>query len=186
MKPMKKVGAILLVALLLLPILPGWATPAAAQGHWRGGGRHHGGGWGAGGFFLGLGVGTLLTAPFWYRPAYVYPYPYPAYAYPTYDYPAYAPAYAAPPYAAPAYSPPPAYMPPPGYTPPSSTTPTPQPLAPAPQGGAEAAPPPSETPQASVLNCQNVWVEGHYETRVMPNGQRVTSWFPAHTQQICQ
>jgi hypothetical protein len=170
---MKKLGVIVLMALLLLPLL---ATPAAA---WRGGWRH-GHGWGAGGFFLGLGVGTLLTAPFWYRPAYAYPaytpaYTYPAYSYPTYAYPAYTPTYAAP-----AYSPPPAYMPP------SFTTPTPEPLAPAPQGGAEAAPPASQPPQASTQGCETVWVEGHYETRVMANGQRVTSWVPAHTQQVCQ
>jgi hypothetical protein len=36
------------------------------------------------------------------------------------------------------------------------------------------------------MNCQTVWVEGHYQTRVMQDGQRVTAWVPAHTQQFCQ
>ncbi len=35
-------------------------------------------------FFFGLGVGALVTAPFWYAPAY----PYPMYAYPSYPPPA--------------------------------------------------------------------------------------------------
>ncbi len=190
---MKKVGIVLLIALLLAPTL---ATPAAA---WRGGGHFHGGHfrggccWGGGGFFLGLGIGTLLTAPFWYPPAYAYPaYTYPAYSYPVYSYPAYSyPAYSYPAYSTYTYS---TYAP--VYTPPTAgTTPTPEPVSPSYPGSAEAVPaPPSgappqgvpQPPQTSMQNCQNVWVEGHYETRVMPNGQRVTSWIPAYSQQVCQ
>jgi hypothetical protein len=165
---MKKVGAVLLIALALVPLLAGSATA-----DWRGarggrGGSWHGGhgGWSAGGFFLGLGVGTLLTAPWWYPPAYAYPAYPPAYTYPVYSYPA---------------SPYPVYTPPaytyayPTYGPPSATTPTPEPLSP---------PPP--VPPTSAQSCQTVTVEGHYETRVLANGQRVTAWIPAYTQQICQ
>ncbi len=177
---MKKVGVVLAVALLLIPVLAG---PADAW--WRGGGFHHGG-WGGGrfggGFAFGLGVGALLTAPFWccpssyaypaYGPAYAYPaYAYPAYSYPAYSYPPYGTAEA---YAYPTYAPPPAA--------PSATSPTPEPLSSAPSSGTEAKP----APQASTQNCQAVQVEGHYETRVLQNGQRVTAWIPAYSQQVCQ
>jgi hypothetical protein len=188
---MKKVGVVLVVALLLVPTL---AVPAgAAWRHGHGGHfphhgghfRHHRGG-GPGFFFFGLGLGALLTAPFWYRPVYAYPaytpvYSYPAYSYPVYSYPAYSyPGYSYPVYSAPAY-------------PPGSYAPAPQPASPPSGGGAEAAPAPppgsaqpQASPQASSQNCQTVWVEGHYETRVMANGQRVTAWVPAYSQQICQ
>ncbi len=104
---------------------------------------------------------------------------YPAYSYPAYSYPAYETS---------TYS---TYTP--IYTAPG-TTPTPQPLTAPPPGSAEAAPAPpggaqqgaAQPPQASTQNCQNVWVEGHYETRVMPNGQRLTAWIPAYAQQVCQ
>lgn len=170
---MKKIALVAFVVLLLVPLL---AVPAEADRwrHGRGGGWHHGGHRGHGGFWIGVGVGALVTAPWWYYPTYSYPvyYPYPVY----YGYPAYAPTYTT----APEYTPPPATM-----------TPTPQPLSPAPQGGTEGAPPQSggqaaPPPPQTSQNCQTVWVEGHYETRVMPNGQRVTVWVPAHSQQICQ
>jgi hypothetical protein len=35
-------------------------------------------------------------------------------------------------------------------------------------------------------SCQTVTVEGHSETRTLQNGQTVTAWVPAHTQQFCQ
>jgi len=183
---MKKVAVVLLIVGLMLPMLAG---PADAWRGGHGGFRHaggHRGGWGrggsfAGGLFVGLGVGALLTAPWWCcaAPAYAYPaYPaYPAYApYPVY-YPSYTPTYTAPEYT-PVYSTP--------------TYPTPQPVSPPPQGTPLPAPPgesqtpPAQPPQASAQNCQTVWVEGHYETRVMQNGQRYTSWIPAYTQQLCQ
>ena len=106
---MKKLLAIALMGLLLVPLM---VSPA-----WSGGGRHGGGGWHGGhggccwggwGFAAGVGLGALATAPLWYPPAYAYP-AYPAYAYPAYAYPAYAyPAYSYPAYSYPAY-PPPAY-----------------------------------------------------------------------------
>lgn len=176
---MKKIGVILLIALLLVPVL---AAPADAWRGGRGGFRHHGGGGGrfAGGLFLGLGVGALLTAPWWYAP--------PAYAYPVYSpypvyYPAYAPAYPPPAYGA-AYGAP-------AYTP---TYPTPEAVSSAPQGAMQPAPaPPSgsqppaaQPPQAAAQNCQMVWIEGHYETRVTADGQRFTSWIPSYQQQVCQ
>ncbi|MBI3455691.1 MAG: hypothetical protein HY002_07875, partial [Candidatus Rokubacteria bacterium] len=96
-------------------------------------------------------------------------YTYPAYTYPTYTYPT---------YTYPTY-------PSPGYTPPVSTPtyPTPQPTSPAPQSG---TPQSQGAPQVSSQNCETVWVEGHYETRVMANGQRVTAWVPAHSEQVCR
>ncbi|MGH2668710.1 MAG: hypothetical protein ACRDH5_06260, partial [bacterium] len=83
------------------------------------------------------------------------------------------------------------------YAPPTVLAPTPEPLAPPPVG-AELAPPPattpgsapppasSESPQSAIQTCETVWVEGHYETRVMPNGQRHTTWVPTHIQQRCR
>jgi len=165
---MKRVGIVLLVGLVLIPM---FALPAEAYRRHYGGqyGRHHGG------FFFGLGVGALLTAPFWYRPYYAYPVYTPVYTYPTYAYPAYAyPPYAYPTYTTPAYTPP--------ATAPSYTTPTPEPLSPPQSGGAEAMP----APQSSSQSCQTVLVEGHYETRVLQSGQRVTAWVPTHNQQVCQ
>ena len=71
---------------------------------------------GGGGFAFGVGVGTLLTAPFW-----AYPRVYAAPAYPVYPYPAYAPYPAYPVYqgypAYPAYSAYPAGVTPSGFTP---------------------------------------------------------------------
>ncbi|MGH7267070.1 MAG: hypothetical protein ACREMB_19795, partial [Candidatus Rokuibacteriota bacterium] len=59
-----------------------------------------------------------------------------------------------------------------------------------PQGGAQDVGPPPQGSQASgqsaPRNCETVTVEGHYETRVMPSGQRVTTWVPAEARQICQ
>ena len=78
------------------------STPAQAQ--WRRGWGH--GGWGpgpgavVGGALLGLGVGTLLAAPY-YRPPVVYA-PPPAY-YPPPPYAYAPPAYYATPYYAPGY-----------------------------------------------------------------------------------
>ena len=97
---MKRLLAVALVVLVLIPVLvlPGeaWAGGAAWHGGGHGGwhgGWHGGCCWAAGAFALGLGVGVLATAPLWY-PAYGYP----AYSYPVYSYPAYAaPAYQAPP-----------------------------------------------------------------------------------------
>ena len=76
---MKKLVAAIVVGFLLGPVL---ALPAQAGGGWHGGHRHGGCCWG--GFGVGVGVGVLATAPFWY-PRYAYP----AYAYPAYPYPAY-------------------------------------------------------------------------------------------------
>ena len=83
---MKKLVAAMLMGFVLVPVL---AVPAQAGGGWHGGHGQPGGGccWGA--FGVGVGVGVLATAPFWY-PRYAYPaYAYPAYPYPAYAYPAY-------------------------------------------------------------------------------------------------
>jgi hypothetical protein len=136
---------VLVIALVLVPAAPAFA-------YWRGG------------FWIGLGTGMLLTAPFWYGPPSVYYYPPYPYAYP-YPYASPYPAYAPPP-AAPAYAPPPA----------TPTTPTPSPLA-APPG----APGPSAQPR-----CETVTVEGHYETYVTAGGQASTVWVPAGPREICQ
>jgi hypothetical protein len=135
-------------------------------------------------------VGAVLTAPWWY-PSYAYPYP--VYSYPTYSYPTYAyPTYSYPTYTDPAY----AY---PAYAPGTSTNVDVAPVPPMPPAGTEGAPPPTggglqappsggATPgaQATNPNCQTFWVEGHYETRVMANGQRITAWVPARAEQLCQ
>jgi hypothetical protein len=55
---------------------------------------------------------------------------------------------------------------------------------PAPQSPSSTAPPPG--PQGSAQNCQTVWVEGHYQTRVMSDGRRFTAWIPARSEQFCQ
>jgi hypothetical protein len=178
---MKKLVAVVLVSVLLVPLM---ASPALA---WRGGGGWHGHGgccWGSG-FGVGVGVGVLATAPFWYPrygyPAYAYPaYPYPAYGYPAYSYPAYGyPAY--PVYPAPV--PPPPAAPPgdPGasYQPNQSTNMTLGTPVSNPPAGAASAP-------AAGQNCATVTVEGHNETRTLSNGQTVTAWIPTSTQQVCQ
>jgi hypothetical protein len=88
-----------------------------------------------------------------------------------YAYPAYAPAY-----------PPPSYAPPPP-PPRGALPPTPPPATGAPPGQAPAAPPGAS--QGSAKDCQTVTVEGHYETRVRPGGQRETLWVPTHAEQVC-
>jgi hypothetical protein len=56
------------------------------------------------------------------------------------------------------------------------------PAGPPPTGSTpEAAPSGSTTAQS----CQTVTVEGHYETRVLANGQRVTAWVPAYARELC-
>jgi hypothetical protein len=183
----KKLMAVVLVSLLLVPVLAGPAQAWGGRGGWHGGGH---GGWRGGccwgGFALGLGIGALATAPFWYPPAYAYP----AYAYPAYGYPAYGyPGYSYPAYSYQAYPAPPAYPPPaappadPGamtqpsqstgvtYGTPPSNPPSVQGSAPAPTGG---------------QNCYTVTVEGHNETRTLQSGQSVTAWVPTYTQQVCQ
>jgi hypothetical protein len=92
--------------------------------------------------------------------------------------------YVVSPYAYPAYVP--TYPPPP--VPPSPGGAPPRPAGPAP-----APPPPSATPSPApgvsggpAGSCQTVTVEGHYETRIRPNGQRETVWVPTRTEQICQ
>ena len=93
---MKKIGLVLLTVVLVVSISSSRAD--AHHGGFHGGfrGHHfHGGFHGhrfhhfhGGAFFFGVGVGAVLTAPFWYPPAYAYP----AYT-PVYTYPTYAPAY---------------------------------------------------------------------------------------------
>ena len=181
---MKKLVAAMLVGFLLVPVL---AVPAQAGGGWHGGHSHGGCCWG--GFGVGVGLGVLATAPFWYPryayPAYAYPvYPYPAYAYPAYASPAYPyPAYGSPVYPAPAPPPPP---PPPesgGAVQPSQSTNmtlgTPGTPVSNPPAAATSAP-------ASGQNCATVTVDGHNETRTLSNGQTVTTWIAASTQQVCQ
>jgi hypothetical protein len=181
----KKLMAVALAALLLVPLV---AAPADAWvahgGGWHGGGgggggwHGHGCCWGWGGFGVGVAVGTLATAPLWYPP---YAYGYPAYAYPYAAYPAY-PAY--PGYSYPAYSYP--TTPPPAYTP-SDAGAMGQPSQSATVSSPAYSPPPSQgSAPASGQNCQTVTVEGHNETRTGQNGQSVTAWVPAYTQQICQ
>ena len=94
--------------------------------------------------------------------------------------------YVVSPYPYPGMYPPPAYF---GPLPPTSSPPRP--------GGSGTAPPPSGAspgqgpgaqgaPRGAAQNCQTVTVEGHYETRLSPNGQRETVWVPTHDQQVCQ
>jgi hypothetical protein len=132
-----------------------------------------------GGFWIGLGTGALLTAPFWWPYAYgypAYPSPYPYY-YPYSPYPYYL---AYPGYAYPA---PPAGSVPPPASPATPTVPTPSPLTPSPP----AAPAPSgEASGGAPSKCETVWVEGHYETHVGPGGQAVTVWVPGGSRQVCQ
>jgi hypothetical protein len=192
---MKRPGLIVLVALLLAPAL---SVPAEAG--WRGGrgvhahrhfppgpARFHRGAHVGAGLAFGIGVGALLTAPWWY-PSRVYPYYYPSYAYPypVYPYPAYPhPAY--PPAADPGYSyGPPAGAPPPDWgAPPSSpTTPTPELLTPSPAQPAPAprgqVPPGASGAQVSTAGCQVVAFPGGYQTE-----GSVTAWVPPHTRVVC-
>jgi hypothetical protein len=167
---MKKLLAIALVSLLLMPVL---SVPAYAGG----------GGCCWGGFAVGVGLGVLATAPFWYRPVYAYPaYAYPAYAYPAYGYPAYGyPAYSYPVYSYPTY-PAPTYAPPAGSGASQSTSVTygtPSSKSPSVQGSTPSTPTGSQ-------NCETVTVEGHNETRTLQSGQSVTAWVPTHTQQVCR
>ena len=178
---MKKLVAAIVVGFLLAPVL---ALPAQAGGGWHGGHSHGGCCWG--GFGVGVGVGVLATAPFWYPryayPAYAYPaYPYPAYAYPAYPYPAYPyPAYVPGYPAYPAPPPPPPPTEPGGAVQPSQSTNMTL-------GAPVSNPPPAATSApASGQNCATVTVDGHNETRTLSNGQTVTTWIAASTQQVCQ
>ena len=179
---MKKLVAAIVVGFLLAAVL---ALPAQAGGGWHGGHSHGGCCWG--GFGVGVGVGVLATSPFWYPryayPAYAYPaYPYPAYAYPAYAYPAYPyPAYGYPVYPAyPAPQPPPPPTEPGGAVQPSQSTNMTL-------GAPVSNPPPAATSApASGQNCATVTVDGHNETRTLSNGQTVTTWIAASTQQVCQ
>jgi hypothetical protein len=183
---MKKLVTIVAVGLLLVPLMasPALAWRGGGGGGWhRGGGGWHGGGgccWGSG-FGVGVGIGVLATAPFWY-PRYAYPaYAYPAYPYPAYGYPAYSyPAYGYPVYPAPAPPPPP---PPPdpgaSFQPSQSTNMT--------LGTPVANPPAAANPAPAVgQNCAMVTVDGHNEIRTLSNGQTVTTWIATSTQQVCQ
>ena len=141
-----------------------------------------------GGFGVGVGVGVLATAPFWY-PRYAYPaYAYPAYAYPGLSVsrvrvsglpvpglrvPGLYPAYPAPP------PPPPPAEPGGAVQPSQSTNMT--------LGAPVSNPPPAATSApASGQNCATVTVDGHNETRTLSNGQTITTWIAASTQQVCQ
>jgi hypothetical protein len=173
------------------------------------GGRHHGHGHVKGGVVLGFGFGALATAPWWAFPRPTYVYPAPAYAYPAYPAPAYPayPAYA--PYAVPAAPAGPPVAPPgdPAAVPPGSPTPlppTPEPLSPAPgpppgasaagsaTGGAQPAGPPAVSggdaapPADPASSCETVTVVGHWETRIYPDGQRMTVWVPTATRSVCR
>jgi|RhiMetdeSRZDD1v2_1073273.scaffolds.fasta_scaffold92781_3 hypothetical protein len=73
----------------------------------------------------------------------------------------------------------------PAYGPPPAPAPMPPPAA----GGPPPRPAPAPAPapgQGAGRNCQTVTVEGHSETRVLPNGQRETVFVPTYTQQVCQ
>ena len=131
-------GSSKLFALFAIPVAALAFTPTPAHADWRGGGYGYRGGYGGGyggyhggygyrggygrgygigpfvgGALLGLGVGSLLAAPYYAPPQVVYAPPpvyYPPPAYAAYPPPGYA-AYPPPGYAA--Y--PPAYYRPPGY-----------------------------------------------------------------------
>jgi hypothetical protein len=193
----------------------GWGGPRWHNWSGHGRGHWHGSGWCCGGFAIGVGVGTLLTAPFWAYPR-VYAAPaYPVYAPPAYPvyapYPAYPvyPGYPGYPAAYPAYEPgavnpaPPPPSPPGGFDPaspgppasdaPGSLVPTPQPMSSGP-----GAPPESFTgvvPSGSGVTsaappppagCETVTVAGHWEMRVYPDGQRLTVWVPTSTRSVCR
>ena len=90
---LRKPVAVVLAASALVATLSASVSPAEAQ--WRRG--YYGGGAFVGGALLGLGVGSLLAAPYYARPPIVYAPPPPAYYPPAYAY--------APPYYAPYYRP---------------------------------------------------------------------------------
>ena len=185
---MKKLLVVVLVSVLLVPVLAGPAQAWGGRGGWHGGhggwrgGCCWGGGWG--GFAVGVGVGALATAPYWYGPAYAYPaYAYPAYSYPAYGYPASSyPAYSYPAYpAAPTY-PPPATPPgdPGAMGQPSQSTSVTYGSSPQNPPAVQGAAP------AGGQSCYTATVEGHNETRTLQSGQSVTAWVPTQTQQVCQ
>jgi hypothetical protein len=162
----KRVAAMALAA--VLPVL----AVAPAEAHWHGG------------FWFGVGTGTLLTAPLWYPYGYRAPYYYYPYA-PSYPYAA--------PYYYPYYQPYPVYVapvpsagsPPPAEMPATPTTPTPSPLTPSSPGTGPASPPAASQGPAG-QTCTAVWVEAHYETHIRTDGQATTVWIPAASQQICR
>ena len=80
---MKTLGRVGCIALLLVAFISSSAVAWEGRGHGFRPRFHH-----PGAFFFGFGVGALVTAPFWYPPAY---------AYPVYAYPSYAPPAAIPP-----------------------------------------------------------------------------------------
>src|SRR5262245_31608170 len=93
--------------------------------------------------------------------------------------------YVVSPYTYPPPAPAPIYLPPSArgtipVPPPGAAAPAPPPgaAAPAPPPGGAATPPPAGGAPApapgTATNCQSVTVEGHYETRVAPSGQRET------------
>jgi hypothetical protein len=154
--PGKRAIAIALAASLVL------LAAAPVEAYWRAG------------FWVGLGTGALLAAPFGgpytygaYPYAHPYAYPHPYYApYPVYVYPPLGVSMAPPPAA------------------PTPTTPAP-PLAP--PGPAAPAPSPSAGAESVTSSrCETVWIEGHYETHIGPSGQAATVWVPAGSRQLCQ
>lgn len=185
-----------------------------SRAHWGGSHRHHGGhwhrhwrggygyrgwgyrpwGWYPGGFAVGFGVGAAVASPWWAYPrvyapvaAYpAYPYPYPAYGYPP----------PATPYPYPAYPPPPPPPPPPAPEPEPVQPGSSAPLAPTPElqssltaPAPSPGPPPGATTQSppaqpSAGACETVTVVGHWQTRVYPDGQRLSVWVP--TQSTCR
>ena len=182
----------------------GWSGSRWNHGSVHGRGHWHGFGWGLGGFALGVGVGTLLTAPWWVYTAPAYP-AYPVYApypaYPVYPgYPAYPAAY--PSYAVPYPAPPP--PPPPGGSQETPQEPlgsaVPGSLAPpaglsssgpqAPQDSSSVGPAPLSSGAASAplppAGCEAVTVAGHWEMRVYSDGQRLTVWVPTSTRSVCR
>lgn len=95
----RRIGRLALLSAAAVTLLAATPSPSMAQyqrhyggnwngGHWGGGGHWHGGG---GAFWpgvaLGVGIGALATAPYYYPPAYyapppVYYAPPPVYYYP--------------------------------------------------------------------------------------------------------
>jgi hypothetical protein len=54
---------------------------------------------------------------------------------------------------------------------------------PDPTSAASAAPPPSGAP---VSACETVIISGHWQTRVYPDGQRMTVWVPTSSRFVCR
>jgi hypothetical protein len=184
----------------------GWGGSRWSHGSAHGRRHWHGSGWG--GFAIGVGVGTLLTAPWWIYPrvyaAPVYP-AYPVYAPPYPAYPVY-PGYSADPVvypssAAPYAAPPP--PPPPSGSQEASPEPlgsvAPGPLAPTPGLSSSGSPAPQDpsagaAPSGSGVvsvplppaGCETVTVAGHWEMRVYSDGQRLTVWVPTSTRSVCR